>query len=176
MTHRLLAGLEKKGCDAKRWCTTNKKINKCDSLPVCNSQVAVKNPWGLFQWLLSKMQPKRCQIQHKDQWFLRMPRLGHAPMKSSWCVNVSPLAKQPNKNQQVHLPKPAEAGGRTSGVVGKTSEARWLVSYLGGHWMEDKWPDKKRRWFVTVVWYFSPNSQVLPPPPPPPFGQDGFST
>lgn len=67
-------------------------------------------------------------------------------------------------------------GGRTSGVVGKTSKARWLVSYLGGHWMEDKWPDKKRRWFVTVVWYFSPNSQVLPPPPPPPFGQDGFST
>ena len=42
--------------------------------------------------------------------------------------------------------------------------------------MEDKWPDKKRRWFVTVVWYFSPNGQVLPPPPPPPFGQDGFST
>lgn len=86
MTHRLLAGLEKKGCDAKRWCTTNKKINKCDSLPVCNSQVAVKNPWGLFQWLLSKMQPKRCQIQHKDQCFLRMPRLGHAPTKSRGCV------------------------------------------------------------------------------------------
>lgn len=88
------------------------------------------------------MQPKRCQIQHTDQWFLRMPRLGQSAMKSSWCVNVSPLANQPNKNQQVHLPSRLP-GGRTSGVVGKTSEACWLVSYLGGHWMEDKWPLKK---------------------------------
>lgn len=64
---------------------------------------------------------------------------------ASWLkIQKTPATFYRNNLTSHHFTFQAEVpGGRTSGVVGKTSEARWLVSYLGGHWMEDKWPDKK---------------------------------
>ena len=172
MTHRLLAGLEKKGCDAKRWCTTKKtsailflfgtakllsKIPEAcsnGSYPKCNPKDAKSNTrtngssecrgWVMHPWNL------RCVC-----FSLGEP----APTKTS---KFTFQAGAPEVAPVVLWEKPPKPAGWS---------AIWEAL------MEDKWPDKKRGGGL-LQWYgiFLPNGQVLPPPPPPPFGQDGFST